>query len=479
VRKLLVLVIVIGAVAAFLYVPRAGAVVSAANAATLAILNTAIDGSRSGGTFAPALDGEVYKSGDLVRANTDGRAVLTFFDGSSLSVDPGSQVKVLALNRVPGDGIQASVEQTLGRSWSAVQKLKTPDSRYEVKTPSTTAVVRGTAFLTLVQQLPAGGTQTTYQVDDGTLQVTANAGGTVTVAAGTQVTIAEGAQAPASATPIPASPRIEVTSSAGLSFLAISPSGAACGPFGTKAEIFGCVATPNKIVIRDPTPGRWGFFLTTPTAGAPVLTVEVFGGNARNAGQSLSRPFKAADQVRTGLTLSAGPPAVLSAFEDAVVVNSLCAASAPGRVFASGDVGARLDAVRAFSVTNRAAPVSVVYTEGELNQAMTTTAPTGQGVTLSNTKIKIDQAGIHGTARAQTQVLTVDASADIVAGPVGDKFSLRVSRISADPLPPGLMDIVKGVAENGTAAFGDAMPFKVRQVSFHDGCFFVAGVTPG
>ena len=458
-RKLLVLVIVIGAVAAFLYVPRAGAVVSAANAATLAILNTAIDGSRSGGTFAPALDGEVYKSGDLVRANTDGRAVLTFFDGSSLSVDPGSQVKVLALNRVPGDGIQVSVEQTLGRSWSAVQKLKTPDSRYEVKTPSTTAVVRGTAFLTLVQQLPAGGT--------------------VTVAAGTQVTIAEGAQAPASATPIPASPRIEVTSSAGLSFLAISPSGAACGPFGTKAEIFGCVATPNKIVIRDPTPGRWGFFLTTPTAGAPVLTVEVFGGNARNAGQSLSRPFKAADQVRTGLTLSAGPPAVLSAFEDAVVVNSLCAASAPGRVFASGDVGARLDAVRAFSVTNRAAPVSVVYTEGELNQAMTTTAPTGQGVTLSNTKIKIDQAGIHGTARAQTQVLTVDASADIVAGPVGDKFSLRVSRISADPLPPGLMDIVKGVAENGTAAFGDAMPFKVRQVSFHDGCFFVAGVTPG
>ena len=68
-------------------------------------------------------------------------------------------LSLVALNRVPGDGIQASVEQTLGRSWSAVQKLKTPDSRYELKTPSTTAVVRGTAFLTLVQQLPAGGTQ--------------------------------------------------------------------------------------------------------------------------------------------------------------------------------------------------------------------------------------------------------------------------------------------------------------------------------
>src|SRR5207244_2469771 len=122
--------------------------------------------------------------------------------------DPGSQVKVLALNRVPGDGIQVSVEQTLGRSWSAVQKLKTPDSKFEIKTPSTTAVVRGTAFLTLVQQLPTGGTQTTYQVDDGTLQVTAIAGGTVAVPAGTQVTIAEGAPAPANVTPISPSPRL-------------------------------------------------------------------------------------------------------------------------------------------------------------------------------------------------------------------------------------------------------------------------------
>src|SRR5206468_2101130 len=122
-----------------------------------------------------ALDGEVFATGDLVRANVEGRAVLTFFDGSSMSVDPGSQVKVIALNRVSTDGIQVTIEQSLGRSWSAVQKLKTPDSRYEVRTPSTTAVVRGTGFLTLVQQLASGGTQTTYQVDEGTLQVTVTA----------------------------------------------------------------------------------------------------------------------------------------------------------------------------------------------------------------------------------------------------------------------------------------------------------------
>ena len=48
--------------------PRGGASTSAQNAATLAILNTAIEGARSGAAFAPALDGEVYATGDLVRA---------------------------------------------------------------------------------------------------------------------------------------------------------------------------------------------------------------------------------------------------------------------------------------------------------------------------------------------------------------------------------------------------------------------------
>src|SRR5205814_9134359 len=126
----------------------------------------------------------VYATGDLVRANVDGRAVLTFFDGSSLSVDPGSQVKVVALNRVSTDGIQVTIEQSLGRSWQSVQKLKTPDSRYEVRTPSTSAVVRATGFLTLVQQVTTGETQTTYQVDEGPPQVTANDGAPATLPPG-------------------------------------------------------------------------------------------------------------------------------------------------------------------------------------------------------------------------------------------------------------------------------------------------------
>ena len=479
-KVFVVLLLIVAGVGAFLYFPRGGANTSAQNAATLAILNTAIEGARAGAAFAPALDGEIYATGDLVRANVDGRAVLTFFDGSSLSVDPGSQVKVVALNRVSTDGIQVTIEQSLGRSWQSVQKLKTPDSRYEVRTPSTSAVVRGTGFLTFVQQLTTGGTQTTYQVDEGTLQVNATAGGTVSVPAGTQVTIAEGAQAPASATPIPPSPRLEVTSTGGLGFLVVAPTGQACGPTGNKAEIFGCVVSADKVSIREPAAGRWGLFMIS-TGAVPLgtLSVDGFIGTTRNAGRTTGRPYAAGDMVRTGLTLTPGPPLALTAFEPPTLVTSVCAAAAAGRVFATGPVDGRADSIRTFARDNKATPVSLVFTEAELNDAVNKNAPSPtQGVTLSDAKITIDAGGIHGTAKAATQFITVNASADVVGGPVGDKFTLKVSRLVADPLPPGLIDAMKGLVDSSTADISGTVPFLVKQVAFRNGCFWVSGVTP-
>ena len=477
-KVLVVFVLLVAGVGAFLYFPRGGATTSAQNAATLAVLNTAIEGARAGAAFAPALDGEIYATGDLVRANVEGRAVLTFFDGSSLSVDPGSQVKVVALNRVSTDGIQVTVEQTLGRSWQSVQKLKTPDSRYEVRTPSTVAVVRGTGFLTFVQQLATGGTQTTYQVDEGTLQVNATAGGSVTVPAGTQVTIAEGAQAPASATPIAPSPRLEIVGAAGLGFLVVAPTGQSCGPSGSKAEIFGCTVSGNKVTIREPAAGRWGVFMTSAGAlPAGTLNIDGFIGTARNTGQTTARPYAAGEMVRTGITLTAGPPLALSAFEPPTPVTSVCAAAAPGRVFASGPVDGRADSIKTFARDNKATPVSLVFTQSELNEAVNNAPSATQGVTLSDAKITIDAGGIHGTAKAVTQFITVNASADVVGGPVGDKFTLKVSRLAADPLPPGLIDAVKGLVDSSTADISGTVPFLVKQVAFRNGCFWVSGVT--
>src|SRR5215210_4388579 len=191
---------------------------TAENAATVAVLNTAIDAQKGSTDFAPALDGDILASGDFVRSSKDGRAVLTFFDGSTLSVESGALVKVLTLNRLASGGIELLVEQTVGRSWAAVSKLKTVDSKFEVKTPTSIAAVRGTAFETAVAVNPDGTTSVTYKVDDGQVQVTANAGGSVTVGANQHVTINTNQPAPAQPPAQPATPQFVMTAPAGLEF---------------------------------------------------------------------------------------------------------------------------------------------------------------------------------------------------------------------------------------------------------------------
>src|SRR3954470_13826308 len=136
---LIVLLLLLVGGGVYLYLPRADSL-SATVAATLAILNTDITSQRGGaGDFNAALDGDLLSNGDIVKSSTAGRAVLTFFDGSTVTVDTGSQVKVLTLNHLDSGGIQLVLEQTLGRTWASVQKLKTPDSKFEIKTPTSTA----------------------------------------------------------------------------------------------------------------------------------------------------------------------------------------------------------------------------------------------------------------------------------------------------------------------------------------------------
>ncbi len=65
---------------------------TADNAATVGVLSTAVDAQKGSAAFVPALDGDILSNGDFVRSSKDGRAVLTFFDGSTLSVDSGALV---------------------------------------------------------------------------------------------------------------------------------------------------------------------------------------------------------------------------------------------------------------------------------------------------------------------------------------------------------------------------------------------------
>ena len=473
---LLIVLLLVGA-GVYLYLPRGSAATD--NAATVSVLNAAVDAQKGSADFAPALDGDIVANGDFVRSSKDGRAVLTFFDASTLSVDPGSLVKVLTLNRVGSGGIQLLVEQTLGRSWAAVEKLTTPDSKFEIKTPSSIASVRGTSFETIVTQNADGTVSVTYKVDEGELLVTANAGGSVTVGANQQVTIATNQPAPAQAVVQAPAPRFVITGSAGTEFAITAPTGATCGNGGNKQEIFGCVASGNTVTLREPPAGRYATLLTR-TAGAPAatLTVEAFRGATREATRTFTGNLNVADLVRSGFTYAASTPQTISAFDAPEAVTSVCSALSTGRVFAAGTFDERLAQLEAFALTNKGQPVAFVVTDADVATAGASTLPPEVPAEVNDLRATIDSGGVHLSGRINASVLTLNAKADIIVGSVDGKLAIRLRGLSADPLPAGLLDGIRVPLDRALSEFSSDFPFIVRQVAMRQGCLAIMGTTP-
>jgi hypothetical protein len=472
----LIVLLLVGA-GVYLYLrPTSNA--TADNAATVGVLSVAVDAQKGSAGFAPALDGDIVANGDFVRSSRDGRAVLTFFDGSTVSVDSGALVKVLNLNRLASGGIELLLEQTLGRSWAAVAKLK-PDSKFEIKTPSSIAAVRGTAFETNVTQNADGTTSATYKVDDGQILVTANAGGSVTVGAGQQVTINANQPGPAAATAQPPTTRFVITASAGVEFAIAAPTGATCGNGRNKQEIFGCFASGNTVAVREPPAGHYAVMLTK-TAGSPTTgwLVEAFRGATRESSRAFVGNPNVGEIVRTGFTYAAGTPLTISELEPSEIVTSTCSALSTGRVFATGAVQDRYAQLRTYAQTNKNQPVAFVVVESDLANAANASVPTEVPATVNDVRATIDSAGVHLSAQANASILTVSAATDVSAGPVDGKLVIRIRGLTASPLPAGLLDPIRAVLERGFDDFSNGFPFIVRQVSMRQGCLSVMGTTP-
>jgi len=89
------------------------------------------------GDFTSAADGAVLYVGDVLRTSADARALITLFEGSSIELDPASDI---VIEDARGG---STIAQALGRGLRVVMHLTTADSRYEPTTPAATASVRG------------------------------------------------------------------------------------------------------------------------------------------------------------------------------------------------------------------------------------------------------------------------------------------------------------------------------------------------
>ncbi|MEK7216562.1 MAG: FecR domain-containing protein, partial [Chloroflexota bacterium] len=98
----------------------------------------------------PAKTGMMLNSGDRLRTNGGGHAVITFFTGATITLGPDTEVRIASLLQGPTGAVEAStvvaLQQSSGVTWSSVPKLATTSSRYQIDTPAGQAQARGTAF---------------------------------------------------------------------------------------------------------------------------------------------------------------------------------------------------------------------------------------------------------------------------------------------------------------------------------------------
>jgi hypothetical protein len=124
--------------------------------------------------------------GDTIKTGDDSGAEITFFDGSTIELEAGTQIEITSLdNSTDTDAKTITLMQTIGTTVSRVTKLLDPASTYAVETPSGVAAVRGsTLIVRIVFDDP--------NYEDGTVLMTCIEGDIWVIWNGVEVQILEG-----------------------------------------------------------------------------------------------------------------------------------------------------------------------------------------------------------------------------------------------------------------------------------------------
>ncbi len=223
--------------------------------------------------FASATDGAVLYVGSTVRTSTDAIAVITLFEGSTVELEPASDITIEEATMRSGSTI-IELAQSLGRSWHVVTHLTTVDSRYEVKTPAATASVRGTSFEVAVED-GFTGAATTVTTTEGLVATTETGGASEVLVGRGETTTVYPRAAPASPRGAPAAQRVVTVSAASEASLVVDPLGRANGLRDGRviAQTPGARVTmlDGTIVVTLPNVPDGVFATTVAASAAPVI----------------------------------------------------------------------------------------------------------------------------------------------------------------------------------------------------------------
>jgi VCBS repeat-containing protein len=129
-------------------------------------------------SWVEAQAGMSLEDGDIIKTGDDSSAEITFFDGSTVELQPGTEVEVVSLEVSATGSTTITFEQTVGATISRVVNIIDPASRYEVETPAGVVAVRGSVMVVCV-------------IEDGTTWIANQQGNILTRAQGVELEVPE------------------------------------------------------------------------------------------------------------------------------------------------------------------------------------------------------------------------------------------------------------------------------------------------
>jgi hypothetical protein len=196
------------------------------------------------GPVVAAIDGQDVAVGDRVITGPDTNVVLTFFEGSTFTITPNTDIVV---ERLQGDQTSRdfSLRLNAGTIWARVVSLVNPAARFEVRTPAAVAVVRGSQ---IGARVLADGTFQCW-TREGAMSVTGSSGQTADLAPGETVLVQPDGQIAVQRPFEPAASVLRFMVRGAVWPVVVHPDGGANGivePGVTVSQTFGALVTPAR-----------------------------------------------------------------------------------------------------------------------------------------------------------------------------------------------------------------------------------------
>ncbi len=269
--------------------------------------------------YVPAKDGTALSAGDRVRTGPGSRALITFFEGSTMVLEPETEVIISSQLYGPAAQPAASaigVQQFSGTTWHRVQRLTPPASLYQLETPAGVVSARGSLAWVLVDGQSG---RTEVKSYEGLL--TARGQGVAVEVAPFTGTVIERGQAPEPPQPAPPSTqRLVFTMTARVWLRVIDPAGRTAGfvsPGLQLNQIAGALvsvpfAVPATVTVPVEESGEYHVVLEGASDGPYQFAVQGLAGGEQIFLQALEGSIRPEGRFRGRLSVKVGQGRLLS-----------------------------------------------------------------------------------------------------------------------------------------------------------------------